>query len=101
MSVVYPPDTDTPGYREELRTRSELSSLLAAPGGLMTAEAVARAILRGVERGRFVIAPGLQMAILARAHSLIAPLLHRLWFDPLIARAHRASTGQGAGTKRS
>ena len=30
VSVVYPPDTDTPGYREELRHRSALSSRLAA-----------------------------------------------------------------------
>ena len=90
MSVVYPPDTDTPGYREELRTRSEVSSRLAATGGLMTAEAVARAILRGIARGRFVIAPGPSMAILAASTASSCPLLHRLWFDPLIARAHRA-----------
>ena len=101
VSVVYPPDTDTPGYREEARTRPDVSNRLAATGGLMTAEAVAAAILRGIERKRFVTAPGPSMRILASMHSLVGPLLHRFWFDPLIARAHRASTGRGAGTKRS
>jgi 3-dehydrosphinganine reductase len=94
VSVVYPPDTDTPGHREELRHRSEISNRLAAAGGLMTAEAVARAILRGIECGRFVIAPGASMAALARLHSVAAPILHRFWFDPLIARLHRRSSAE-------
>jgi 3-dehydrosphinganine reductase len=92
VSVVYPPDTDTPGFREELRHRSEISSRLAGAGGLMSAEAVARAILRGIERRRFVIAPGASMAALVRLHSVAAPILHRFWFDPLIARLHRRSS---------
>jgi 3-dehydrosphinganine reductase len=101
VSVVYPPDTDTPGFRDELRHRSEISSRLAGAGGLMTAEAVAAAILRGIERGRFVIAPGASMAALVRLHSIAAPILHRFWFDPLIARLHRrASTEAHADTRR-
>jgi 3-dehydrosphinganine reductase len=96
VSVVYPPDTDTPGYREELRHRSEISNQLAAAGGLMTAEAVAATILRGIERGRFVIAPGASMAALARWHSIAAPILNRFWFDPLIARLHRRSSTESS-----
>ena len=92
MSVVYPPDTDTPGFREEVRHRSEISSRLAGAGGLMTADAVAAAILRGIERRRFVIAPGASMAALVRLHSVAAPILHRFWFDPLIRRLHRRSS---------
>jgi hypothetical protein len=71
-----------PGYREELRHRPEISNRLAAAGGLMTAEAVAAAILRGIERGRFVIAPGVSMTALVRLHSVAAPILHRFWFGP-------------------
>jgi 3-dehydrosphinganine reductase len=89
VSVVYPPDTDTPGYREEVRRRPEVTSRLAAGGGLLSAEEAARAILRGVDRGRFAIAPGRAMPALVTLHSLIGPLLHRFWFDPLVARLHR------------
>ena len=87
VSVVYPPDTDTPGYREELRHRPEICNRLAATGGLLSADAVAASILQGVSRRQFTIAPGIPMAALARLHSILAPLLHRFWFDPLIARA--------------
>ena len=86
VSLVHPPDTDTPGYREELRRRPAITSRLAASGGLMTADAVAAAILRGIARRQFTIAPGLALGLLAPLHSLVGPLLHRLWFDPLIAQ---------------
>lgn len=100
VSVVYPPDTDTPGFREERRARPEITGRLAAAGGLMTAEQVADAIMRGIARGRFVIAPGASMTALARLHSLIGPALHRLWFDPLIARAIRARRPSEASVDR-
>lgn len=89
VSIVYPPDTDTPGFREERRARPEITSRLAEAGGLMTADQVAGAIMRGIARGRFAITPGAKMTVLARLHSLIGPALHRFWFDPLIARASR------------
>jgi 3-dehydrosphinganine reductase len=93
VSVVFPPDTDTPGFREELRRRPAVTSKVAAAGGLLSADSVAAAILRGVGKGRFVIAPGLQMRMLALLHSLVGPLLHRAWFDPQIARLHVPSQG--------
>ena len=101
VSVVYPPDTDTPGYREEVRLRPEVTGRLAATGGLMTADAVAAAILRGIERGRFAIAPGPSMAALHRLHSLAGPLLHRFWFDPRIARLHQPSPARSVGLPAS
>ena len=89
VSVVYPPDTDTPGFREERRTRPAIASRLAGTGGLMTAEQVADAIMRGIARRHAVITPGASMTVLRWLHSLIGPALHRFWFDPLIARAER------------
>jgi 3-dehydrosphinganine reductase len=65
VSVVYPPDTDTPGYREELHHRPEITHRLSGTGGLMTADAVAAAMMRGIARGRFTIAPSRTMAALA------------------------------------
>jgi 3-dehydrosphinganine reductase len=87
VSVVYPPDTDTPQLREELRLRPAATSLIAGNAKVMSAERVAAAILRGIERRRFMIAPGAEMAALALLHSLAGPLLHRFWFDRLIRRA--------------
>lgn len=98
VSVVYPPDTDTPGFRAERRARPEIVNRLAGAGGLLTADQVAQAIMRGVARGRFAITPGLPMTALAWLHSLAVPVLNRFWFDPLIARAARA--GDRAGLTR-
>jgi hypothetical protein len=68
----------------------------------MTDEAVARAIVHGVARGRFVIALGPSMPALARLHSLGGPLLHRFWFHLIIAQLHgRASIAADVGTKRA
>jgi 3-dehydrosphinganine reductase len=89
VSVVYPPDTDTPQLREEMRVRPLATSKISSGGGLLSADAVARAILRGVARNRFTITAGTEMALLARLHSVLSPALNRLWFDPIIARCRR------------
>jgi 3-dehydrosphinganine reductase len=88
VSIVYPPDTDTPQLREELRVRPAITSRLAGGARVRSADAVARAILKGVRRRRFTIAPGWEMGVLARLHNLLGPLLHRFAFDPVIARHH-------------
>jgi 3-dehydrosphinganine reductase len=89
VSVVYPPDTDTPQYREELAHRPEPTSRIAAGARVLDADQVAGAILDGIRKGRFTIAPGWEMSALARLHSLVGPLLHRFWFDRLIRLTHR------------
>jgi len=91
VSVVYPPDTDTPQYAEEAPLRPEATRRIAAGARIMSADAVAAAILRGVARGSFVIAPGWEMSALALLHSGIAPLLYRFWMRPLITRLHGAA----------
>jgi 3-dehydrosphinganine reductase len=88
VSIVYPPDTDTPQLREEVRVRPDITSRLAGGARVQSAEEVAKAILKGVERGRFTIAPGWEMGFLARLQNLAGPLLHRFAFDPVIARHH-------------
>lgn len=86
VTIVYPPDTDTPQLAEENLTKPAETRALTAGGGLWTAEAVARVTLAGVQRGRFAITPGFQLTALAWLHSLLAPLL-RWHFDRLARRA--------------
>jgi 3-dehydrosphinganine reductase len=89
VSIVYPPDTDTPQLAEEIRVRPEITSKLAGGARLHSAGEVADAILKGVDRGRFTIAPGWEMGALSRLSSLIGPLLQRFAFDPVIAKHHK------------
>ena len=86
VSVVFPPDTDTPQLMAENRTKPAETFAIASQARVMTADAVAKAILHGVKRGRFSITPGLEMRLLARWGSLIAPFLHR-HFDHVVAKA--------------
>jgi 3-dehydrosphinganine reductase len=88
VSVVYPPDTDTPQLHAEDKLRPEATRRIAGGSAVLSAGYVADAILRGIDRNRFVIAPGLQMAALAKLHSLVGPMLHRFWFDPIVGRYH-------------
>ncbi len=88
VTIVYPPDTDTPQLTEENLTKPAETRALTAAGGLWTADAVARVTLDGMRRGKFSITPGTQLTALSWLHSLIAPIL-RWSFDRTTARSGR------------
>ena len=88
VSVVHPPDTDTPQLAAENLTKPAQTRAIAGAAQVMSADAVAAAILDGVRRNRFVITPGLAMSALAVLHSLLGPVL-RWHFDRVAAQAGR------------
>lgn len=76
VGVVYPPDVDTPQLAEELQwkpaeTRAITGTIRPIPAG-----AVAAAIVRGIDRRRFLICPDLGTRALARIGGVIAPVLN-------------------------
>jgi 3-dehydrosphinganine reductase len=85
VSIVYPPDTDTPQLETENRTKPPETKLITGTAKIFTADAVAREIVKGIEKKKFAIAPGLEMTILNRFHSLIAPGLN-WYFDRIVAK---------------
>jgi 3-dehydrosphinganine reductase len=88
VTIVYPPDTDTPQLAEENLTKPIETKALTALGGLWTAAEVARVTLRAVQRGRFAVTPGWQITALAWLHSILAPVLN--WsFDRTVRQARR------------
>jgi len=89
VTVVYPPDTDTPQLAEENLTKPAETKAITAGGGLWTADEVARVTLEGVARGDFAVAPGAQINALMWLHSLGAPVI-RWWLDRTAARARQA-----------
>ncbi len=58
VSVLCPPDTDTPGLAAEDGTKPEETRAIAANAKLMQPEAVAKALIKGIESRRFMIIPG-------------------------------------------
>lgn len=85
IGLVYPPDTETPQLVYEESRKPAFTKAITSRGGRVSPEVVARAILRGYDRRKFLIAPGLAMKLLARWHSLINPLLW-WYFDGLVKR---------------
>lgn len=88
ISVVYPPDTDTPQLAQENLTKPPETQRISSTAKMWTAEQVAETLLEGLRRKQFTIAPGQEMTVLARLHSLISPLLHR-YFDRIVAKTRR------------
>jgi 3-dehydrosphinganine reductase len=93
ISIVYPPDTDTPQLEQESRTKPEETKRITGTAKIWSADGVAHRIVRGIEQRKFIITPGLEMTLLARLHSLIAPVLNR-YFDRIVARV-RGSINTG------
>lgn len=88
VTIVYPPDTDTPQLTAENLTKPAETKALTACAGIWSAESVARATLSGVRRGKFSVTPGFTLTALNGLHSAIAPLL-RWHFDRIARRARR------------
>jgi 3-dehydrosphinganine reductase len=58
ISILCPPDTDTPGFEVENRNKPPETVAASEGGGLMQPEEVAEAMLKGMEKGKFFIGPG-------------------------------------------
>lgn len=85
VSIVYPPDTDTPQLVEESKTKPAATKEITATAKTWKADDVAQVILKGIEQNQFEISPGIEIKVLTRLHSLIAPLLNR-YFDRIIEK---------------
>lgn len=55
ISVLCPPDTDTPGFEEENKTKPNETVAISAGAKLETPERVARKTLEAMEKGKFMI----------------------------------------------
>lgn len=88
VSIVYPPDVDTPQLAAENLTKPAVTKAIAGNARIWSADDISSVIMRELQKGRFEIAPGFEMALLLRVHSLMAPVL-RWWFDSLTRRVHR------------
>jgi 3-dehydrosphinganine reductase len=88
VSVAYPPDTDTPQLAAELATKPPETRAITAGAKTWSADGVAAAILKGVERRRFAITPGWEMTALYWLHSVAAPLIAG-HFDRTVAKVRQ------------
>jgi len=71
VSVVFPPDTDTPQLAFERSIMPDITRKINQGGGVMSAEKVADAIIAGMQKNRFNIFPGFEGKILNMFSSLV------------------------------
>ncbi|CAH9057119.1 unnamed protein product [Cuscuta epithymum] len=73
VSLIFPPDTDTPGLVEDNKTRPPLTSILAASSSKMKAEEVAKKALDGIKSGSFFVPCNLKGFALSIATAGMSP----------------------------
>ncbi|MCK6539135.1 MAG: SDR family oxidoreductase [Anaerolineales bacterium] len=83
VSLVFPPDTDTPQLAYENQYKPPETKAVSGTARALSAETVARAILRDAGRGRFLILPGWEarlfyILITKLPRSLVLAVMDRL-----------------------
>ncbi len=84
VSVVLPPDTDTPQLEFEHSIIPDITRKINSTGSVMSADKVAGIIMNGMNRKQFTIVPGLEGKILY----FLAPIFGR-YFYRLAVKEHR------------
>ncbi|MFP6660605.1 MAG: SDR family NAD(P)-dependent oxidoreductase [Myxococcota bacterium] len=85
VRVLCPPDTETPGFAEEERTKPPETRAVSRGVKRLSSEAVAAELLRGLARSSFLIIPG-RAARLASRLRRFAPRLVEFFMDRAVAR---------------
>ncbi|MCE7003953.1 SDR family oxidoreductase [Kibdelosporangium philippinense] len=88
VACVYPPDVDTPQLAEENRFKPAETAAISGSVRPITAETVALAIVRAIDRKQYAVYPDRSSALLAALGPLMAPVLRRM-IDRRVMRATR------------
>ncbi|KAG6549803.1 hypothetical protein Mapa_008784 [Marchantia paleacea] len=73
VSLIYPPDTRTPGFVEENKTKHELTVKLSESSGAMEAMDVAKAAIHGLMAGHFSITCNMEGLMLSTVTAGMSP----------------------------
>ena len=78
VSVLCPPDTDTPGLEAENRTKPPETHAISKNAKMMQPEDVARAMMKGIRSNTFLIVPGFDSKLSVLAKRLLPGLVERI-----------------------
>ncbi|XP_076449005.1 3-dehydrosphinganine reductase-like [Babylonia areolata] len=74
VTLAFPPDTDTPGFAEEQKSKPRETRLLSESGGLFQPDVVARTIIQDMVKGRFLSSVGVDGFMLSTVTSGFSPV---------------------------
>jgi 3-dehydrosphinganine reductase len=89
VTLVVPPHLDTPGYAREIAIEPPETKAINGIAKTRSPAEVARLLIRGVERGHFLVLPGLSNKLVYRLEGLWPELFFGV-FDRTVARARKA-----------
>ncbi len=85
VTVLCPPDTDTPGFAEEKKARPRETDLIGGSATLMSPVDVAALFLRGFKKGKFMVIGDFMSKLLFRLNG-VSPRLTDFILDTMVAR---------------
>jgi 3-dehydrosphinganine reductase len=88
VSVIFPPDTDTPQLHYENQFKPLETRRIAGAAKALTADQVAKALVRGIERRQVYILPSFDTKLYFLLSNGFSGLF-RWYFDRVIAKARR------------
>ncbi len=87
VTIVFPPDVDTPMNDEEAKTLPPQGKAMKSVAGLLTPEFTAQEIVKAIDRKTYFFIPGRQTRFLYFLHRISNGALTRMVSDALIKRA--------------
>jgi 3-dehydrosphinganine reductase len=88
VTVLCPPETDTPGFAEEKRVRPQETNAVAGSSKLMLPADVAACFLRGFKKGKFMVICDFMSKLLYRVNG-ISPRFTDFILDIMAAQGRR------------
>ncbi len=88
VSVVFPPDTETPQLEYEDQFKPAETREISGSAKAMSADTVADDILRGVARGKYTIKPGFESKLYYRLSGLVGDLIYPI-MDRMVTQARK------------
>lgn len=76
VSVVFPPDTQTPQLDYEKQYKPFITKQIAGSSKLMSAEAVSKEVIKGMLRGKYLILPGFESKLFYFLHHFAGKALY-------------------------
>jgi 3-dehydrosphinganine reductase len=91
VTVLCPPDTDTPGFREEKKVRPPETEAIAGTAALMSPADVASCFLKGFKKGKFMVFCDFTSRLLYRVNG-ISPRFTDFYMDSMVALGRRKAS---------
>lgn len=88
VCVLCPPDTDTPGYAEEMKTKPPETREISSTAKIRSAGYVAKILVKGMKKKKFLIIPGFDSKLTYFTKHL-APSLVDFFMDIQVKKARK------------